>query len=77
MIEVQDEIQCNVSVNAPLLISQIVMKSGSGRVWVTIFGFLLGNYHRVSLGFSGFATMNVLNVGFRVGFRSHIAGSVI
>ena len=52
------------------------MKSGSKsrvrvHVRVTVFGFSSGNYHRVTLGFSGlsgFHTMNVLNVGFRVGF---------
>ena len=48
-----------------------MMKSGSGRVWVQIFGFGLqssGFYRVITLGFSGFAIMNVLNVGFRVGF---------
>ena len=76
-----------------LLVAGIVMKSGSksrvrvgfgyhfsgsGRVRVTIFGFLSGNYHWVTLGFSGFSgfhTMNVLNVGFRVGFGYLSPGS--
>ena len=36
-----------------------------------MFGFLSSKYHWVTLGFSGFlgfAAMNVLNVGFWVGF---------
>ena len=47
---------------------EVGSRLGSGRVLVTIFRFLSCNHHWVTLWFSSFASMNVLNVRYRVRF---------